>query len=73
MTSVSEVLQLHAEQIQPAPGLNRALAADPVVGIASVMHGVMQLEMQRSPLLIDTEQSMCRADMRLVDAAARMH
>jgi len=67
--SVSDVLQLHAEQIQPAPEFNHAVPDNHITGIATVMQG----EMQRMLVLVDIEQLMASAKMGLVNPAEQMH
>jgi purine-binding chemotaxis protein CheW len=64
--SVSDVLQLKAEQIQPAPEFNSTVAASHITGIATVMQG----ELQRMLVLIDIEQLMASDEMGLVDRLA---
>jgi len=67
--SVSDVLQLHAGQIQPAPEFNHAVPDNHITGIATVMQG----ELQRMLVLVDIEQLMSSAEMGLGDAAVQVH
>jgi len=67
--SVSDVLQLDAGQIQPAPEFNHAVPDNHITGIATVMQG----ELQRMLVLVDIEQLMSSAEMGLMDAAAPIH
>ena len=67
--SVSDVLQLDAGQIQPAPAFNHAVPDNHITGIATVMQG----ELQRMLVLVDIEQLMSSAEMGLVDVAAPVH
>ncbi len=64
--SVSDVLALEAEQIQPAPEFNQMLDASYITGLGSVQTG----EGVRMLILADIERLMSAGDMGLVDAAA---
>jgi len=67
--SVSDVLHLTAEQIQPMPAFDHAVAANHITGIATVMQG----EKQRMLVLVDIEQLMSSAEMGLVSATMHVH
>jgi purine-binding chemotaxis protein CheW len=60
--SVSDVLELKAEQIKPAPAFNGTIDTGFITGIGSVQQG----EQDRMLVLIDIEQLMGTADMCLV-------
>ncbi len=60
--SVSDVLELSAEQIKPAPEMASAVDARYITGIGSVA--------ERMLVLVDIEALMGSADMGLFDAAA---
>lgn len=64
--SVSDVLELVADQIKPAPELNSSIDAGYITGIATVKAG----EAERMLILMDIEALMSSAEMGLVDAAA---
>ena len=63
--SVSDVLQLAAEQIQAAPEFSATVDAGHITGIATVQQG----ELQRMLLLLDIETLMTGADMGLTAGA----
>ena len=60
--SVSDVLELSAKEIKPAPEFNGAVDASYIVGIGSVTHG----DAERTLILVDIEALMASADMGLV-------
>lgn len=62
--SVSDVIQLQAEQIKAAPQFSSAVAAEHITGIGAIKNG----EAERMLILIDIEQLMTGADMGLVEA-----
>jgi purine-binding chemotaxis protein CheW len=62
--SVSDVLELHGEQIKPAPRLNSSVDAGFITGIGAVKSG----EAERMLILVDIEALMGSADMGLIDA-----
>ena len=66
--SVSDVLELAAEQIKPAPGFNHVLDASYIIGLGSVKNG----DDERMLILADIERLMSGAEMGLVDAAMQM-
>ncbi|MBL8287562.1 MAG: chemotaxis protein CheW [Rubrivivax sp.] len=61
--SVSDVLELHKEQIKPAPQLHSSVDASFITGIGTVRSG----EAERMLILMDIEALMSSADMGLVD------
>jgi purine-binding chemotaxis protein CheW len=63
--SVSDVLELKAEQIKPAPEFNSLLDASYITGLGSVKTG----DEERMLILVDIEKLMTGADMGLVAAA----
>jgi purine-binding chemotaxis protein CheW len=63
--SVSDVLELRADQIREAPEFNSAVDARHILGLATVSQG----ERDRMLILLDIEQLMSTADMGLVSAA----
>ena len=65
--SVSDVLQLEASQVQPAPAFSGGLDAGHITGIATVMQG----EARRMVLLIDIERLISSAEIGLVTAAVQ--
>ena len=60
--SVSDVLQLAPEQVQPAPEFSSTVDAGHITGIGTVQQG----ELQRMLLLLDIENLMTSADMGLM-------
>ena len=74
--SVSDVLELAAEQIRPAPEFNSLLDASYITGIGSVKAGGEKsgdegdARADRMLILIDIEKLMTSADMALVNTAA---
>jgi purine-binding chemotaxis protein CheW len=62
--SVSDVLELHGEQIKPAPRLNSSVDAGFITGIGAVKSG----EAERMLILVDIEALMGSADMGLIDS-----
>jgi purine-binding chemotaxis protein CheW len=61
--SVSDVLDLKAENIRPAPAFSGAINASHVMGVASVQQ---DQQGQRMLMLLDIDQLMTRADLGLV-------
>ena len=71
--SVSDVLELNAEQVRPAPEFNSMLDASYIMGIGSVKtvgQGEDGGEDERMLILVDIEKLMSGADMALVEASA---
>ena len=62
--SVSDVLELKAEEVKPAPEFNSLLDASYIVGLGSVKQG----DEDRMLILVDIEKLMSSADMGLVEA-----
>ena len=61
--SVSDVLELNAEGIRPAPEFNGAIDANFIVGLGAVKSG----DALRMLILMDIEQVMCSPEMGLMD------
>jgi len=61
--SVSDVLELPAGQIKPAPEFNGAIDASYITGLGTIKHG----DDERMLILMDIEQMMTSADMGLMD------
>jgi purine-binding chemotaxis protein CheW len=71
--SVSDVLELNAEQVRPAPEFNSLLDASYIMGIGNVKtvgQGEDGGEDERMLILVDIEKLMSGADMALVEASA---
>jgi purine-binding chemotaxis protein CheW len=66
--SVSDVLELAAEQIRPAPEFNGAVDASFITGLGSVKSSESEQGRDRMLILVDIETLMAGADMGLVDA-----
>ena len=64
---MSDVLELKAEQIKPAPEFNGAVDASFITGLGSVKQG----DEERMLILVDIERLMAGADMGLV--AEQLH
>ena len=62
--SVSDVLELPAGQIKPAPEFNGAIDATYITGLGTIKHA----DVERMLILMDIEQLMTSADMALMDA-----
>ncbi len=62
--SVSDVLELNAEQIKPAPGLNSSIDAGFITGIGTVRGA----DAERMLILVDIEALMGSADMGLIES-----
>ena len=62
--SVSDVLELPAGQIKPAPEFNGAIDAAYITGLGTIKHG----DDERMLILMDIEQMMTAEDMCLMDA-----
>jgi purine-binding chemotaxis protein CheW len=63
--AVSDVVQLGVDDIAPAPEFNSTVAANHILGIATLDQGGCQ----RMLILVDIEQLMTSHEMGLVDAA----
>ena len=63
--SVSDVLELHSEQIKPAPDFNGGMASTDITGLGTVKTG----DTERMLILMDIEQMMRSAEMGLMDLA----
>jgi purine-binding chemotaxis protein CheW len=68
--SVSDVLELAAESIKPAPEFNSLLDAGTITGLGAVKQGVGEEATERMLILVDIERLMSSADMALMDLAA---
>jgi purine-binding chemotaxis protein CheW len=64
--SVSDVLQLAADQIKPPPQFTSAIDASHIIGLGSVKHG----DAERLLILLDIERLMSSADMGLFEPVA---
>jgi purine-binding chemotaxis protein CheW len=64
--SVSDVLQLAADQIKPPPQFTSAIDASHITGLGSVKHG----DAERLLILLDIERLMSSADMGLFEPLA---
>jgi purine-binding chemotaxis protein CheW len=62
--AVSDVIELQAEQIKPAPGFNAAVDASYILGLTNMTVG----DVQRMLILMDIEHLMTSAEMGLIDA-----
>jgi purine-binding chemotaxis protein CheW len=67
--SVSDVLELAAEQIKPAPEFSAMLDAGYITGLGTIK-GASDDNESRMLILVDIEKLMGSADMALVDRAA---
>lgn len=67
--SVSDVLELGADHIKPAPELSSGVDSSFITGIGSVRHGQGDGAGDRMLILMDIEGLMSAADMGLMDAA----
>ncbi len=65
--SVSDVLQLTSQQIQPPPAFNGCVQASHITGVATVMNG----DTKRMLILVDIERLMTGFDMGLFETATR--
>ena len=63
--SVSDVLELGADHIKPAPELSSGVDSSFITGIGSIKHG----ETERMLILMDIEGLMSASDMGLMNAA----
>jgi len=61
--SVSDVLELHGDQIKPAPEFNGTIAATYITGLGTVKTG----DAERMLILMDIEQLLSSAEMGLMD------
>jgi len=62
--SVSDVLELHADQIKPAPEFNGSIDSTYITGLGTVKSG----DGERMLILMDIERMMSSAEMGLMDA-----
>ena len=62
--SVSDVLELHADQIKPAPEFNGSIDSTYITGLGTVKSG----DCERMLILMDIERMMSSAEMGLMDA-----
>ncbi|HSI47854.1 chemotaxis protein CheW [Ideonella azotifigens] len=62
--SVSDVLELPAGQIKPAPDFNGAIDATYITGLGTLRNG----DVERMLILMDIEQMMTAPDMGLMDS-----
>ncbi|MES2956858.1 MAG: chemotaxis protein CheW [Pseudomonadota bacterium] len=67
--SVSDVVELQAEDIRPAPAFNTAIDASHILGLGSLKNG----DQERLLILTDIERLMGGAAMGLVDPARQSH
>jgi purine-binding chemotaxis protein CheW len=67
--SVSDVLELSADQIRTAPEFNSRLDAGYITGLGCVK-GAAEGDAERMLILTDIERLMSSADMGLVEAVA---
>lgn len=66
--SVSDVLELHKDQIKPSPELNSSVDASFITGIGTVKSGQGEQESERMLILMDIEGLMSSADMGLINS-----
>jgi purine-binding chemotaxis protein CheW len=69
--SVSDVLQLSAEQIRPAPQFSSQVDVKHIVGLGTVPAGADAAD-ERMLIIVDIERLMTSADMALVDSRSGM-
>ena len=69
--SVSDVLQLSADQIRPAPQFSSQVDVSHVVGLGTVP-AAAEGDSDRMLIIVDIERLMTSADMALVDGAGEM-
>jgi purine-binding chemotaxis protein CheW len=62
--SVSDVLELGAEQVKPAPEFNGTIDSNHILGLGTIKTG----EVERMLILMDIEKMMLSPEMGLVDA-----
>jgi purine-binding chemotaxis protein CheW len=67
--SVSDVLELSADSIKPAPELSSAVDSGFITGIGAVKNGNGDDAAERMLILMDIEALMASADMGLIDVA----
>ena len=65
--SVSDVLELSAQQIKPSPELHSAVDAGFITGIGTIKSGQGEGERERMLILMDIEGLMSSADMGLIN------
>jgi len=65
--SVSDVLELHAKDIKPAPEMSSAIDAGFITGIGTVKNGSGDDASERMLILMDIEALMASADMGLIN------
>lgn len=68
--SVSDVLELAAASIKPAPEFNSMLDASYITGLGTVRQGVGDEATERMLILVDIEQLMSAPGMALMEAPA---
>jgi len=61
--SVSDVLELHTDQIKPAPEFNGSIDSNYITGLGTIRAG----DTERMLILMDIEQMMSSAEMGLMD------
>ena len=66
--SVSDVLELSAQQIKPSPELHSSVDADFITGIGTIKSGQGEGERDRMLILMDIEGLMSSADMGLINS-----
>jgi purine-binding chemotaxis protein CheW len=66
--SVSDVLELGADHIKPAPELSSGIDSGFITGIGSIKHGQGDDSTERMLILMDIEGLMSAADMGLIDS-----
>jgi len=64
--SVSDVLELHAKDIKPAPEMSSAVDAGFITGIGAIKSGSGDDAAERMLILMDIESLMASADMGLI-------
>ncbi|WP_442909265.1 chemotaxis protein CheW [Ideonella sp. BN130291] len=62
--SVSDVLELGADQVKPAPEFNGSIDSNHILGLGTIKTG----ELERMLILMDIEKMMLSPEMGLVDA-----
>ena len=69
--SVSDVIELSAQQVRPAPEFNGAVDAGFITGLGSVKQGTGEDASERMLILMDIEQLMAGADMGLMNSTVQ--
>ena len=67
--SVSDVLELHAKDIKPAPEMSSAIDAGFITGIGAIKSGSGDDATERMLILMDIESLMASSDMGLIEQA----